>query len=78
MGHAIRSAIISSFLGSRPADRRVSPASHVHPGPVKELLIKGVTRDGNSFRPSDWADRLCGVMAVFRPDASASRATTTS
>ncbi|MDR2127720.1 MAG: DUF3579 domain-containing protein [Burkholderiaceae bacterium] len=32
-----------------------------------EVLIQGVTRDGRTFRPSDWAERLAGVMAQFRP-----------
>jgi hypothetical protein len=34
---------------------------------VKEVFIQGVTLDGKTFRPSDWADRLCGVMSPFRP-----------
>jgi hypothetical protein len=34
---------------------------------AKEVFIQGVTRDGKTFRPSDWADRLCGVMSQFRP-----------
>jgi len=33
----------------------------------KVLLIQGVTRSGRTFRPSDWAERLCGVMSQFRP-----------
>ena len=33
----------------------------------KELIIKGVTRSGDAFRPSDWAERLCGVLAIYRP-----------
>lgn len=32
-----------------------------------EFLIHGVTVHGKPFRPSDWSERLCGVMAVFRP-----------
>ncbi len=32
-----------------------------------QLLIQGVTRDGRTFRPSDWAERLAGVMSQFRP-----------
>ena len=35
--------------------------------PAKEVFIQGVTRDGRSFRPSDWAERLAGVMSSFRP-----------
>ena len=30
-----------------------------------EVVIKGLTRDGKTFRPSDWAERLCGVLSVF-------------
>ena len=39
----------------------------------RELIIKGVTRDGGSFRPSDWAERLCGVLAIYRPGFIATR-----
>ena len=34
---------------------------------AKEVFIQGVTRDGKVFRPSDWAERLAGVMSSFRP-----------
>lgn len=34
------------------------------------FLIKGITLDGRSFRPSDWADRLCSVMSAFGDQAS--------
>jgi len=30
------------------------------------LTIIGVTPDGKKFRPSDWADRLCGSLATLR------------
>jgi hypothetical protein len=33
-----------------------------------EFVILGVTADGKPFRPSDWAERLCGVMAAFGGD----------
>ena len=35
---------------------------------VVEFVIRGVTLDGRPFRPSDWAERLCGVMAAFGND----------
>src|SRR4051812_7602155 len=42
-----------------------------NPTPLaKEFFILGVTHDGEQFRPSDWAERLCGVMACFRPEGS--------
>lgn len=31
----------------------------------EELLILGVTPGGRSFRPSDWTERLCGVLASY-------------
>ena len=33
-----------------------------------EVVIQGVTESGQSFRPSDWAERLCGMMSVFGQD----------
>jgi len=38
--------------------------------PAKEFIIQGITSDGKPFRPSDWAERLCGVMSCFRPEGS--------
>lgn len=38
---------------------------------VRQLIIQGVTKNGVRFRPSDWAERLAGVMARFRPPGSA-------
>ena len=32
-----------------------------------KIHILGVTLDGKTFRPSDWAERLAGVMSQFRP-----------
>ena len=29
------------------------------------FVIIGITTEGRQFRPSDWAERLCGVMSVF-------------
>jgi hypothetical protein len=34
----------------------------------REYFIHGVTSDGRPFRPSDWAERLCGVLAAFGND----------
>lgn len=33
----------------------------------REYFIKGITQDGHTFRPSDWAERLAGAMSSFRP-----------
>jgi hypothetical protein len=37
------------------------------PSSASEVFIQGVTREGRPFRPSDWAERLAGVMSPFRP-----------
>ena len=34
---------------------------------AKELVILGLTLGGQPFRPTDWAERLAGVMSQFRP-----------
>ena len=34
---------------------------------AKEVFILGITHEGRTFRPSDWAERLAGVMSQFRP-----------
>jgi hypothetical protein len=39
---------------------------------TKEVFIQGVTLDGRTFRPSDWAERLAGVMSQFRPGGARS------
>jgi len=35
--------------------------------PARELLIRGITHHGRAFRPSDWSERLAGVLACYRP-----------
>lgn len=32
-----------------------------------KIIIKGVTEAGGKFRPSDWAERLCGAVASYGP-----------
>ena len=32
-----------------------------------QFFILGLTSAGKPFRPSDWAERLCGVMSAYRP-----------
>lgn len=40
---------------------------------VGEHIIQGITGNGRAFRPSDWAERLCGAMSCFRPEDDRSR-----
>lgn len=39
----------------------------------RKFVIVGQTGDGRAFRPSDWAERLAGVMAAFRPGKAGSQ-----
>ena len=32
---------------------------------LDEIIIEGKTVEGKKFRPSDWVDRLCGMLADF-------------
>lgn len=32
----------------------------------KKIIIEGVTSQGKTFRPSDWAERMSGAMASFK------------
>lgn len=32
----------------------------------KKIIIKGVTSKGQTFRPSDWAERMSGTLASFK------------
>ncbi len=41
--------------------------------PPRELIIQGVTSSGRPFRPSDWDERLCSVLAAYRPGFVATR-----
>ena len=36
----------------------------------REYFVWGKTLEGQTFRPSDWAERLAGAMACFRPDGA--------
>ena len=37
----------------------------------RQYYIQGVTLEGRTFRPSDWAERLAGAMSSFRPGGPA-------
>ena len=38
------------------------------PADIGEIVIQGITESGAAFRPSDWAERLCGMMSIFSED----------
>lgn len=33
-----------------------------------DIIIRGITASGKKFRPSDWAERLAGVLTTFGHD----------
>jgi hypothetical protein len=55
-----------------PADQPVRAAAVVEP-PGAPFVVLGVTASGRAFRPSDWAERLAGVMATFQPPGTGPR-----
>jgi hypothetical protein len=38
-----------------------------------KYIIHGRTLSGHVFRPSDWAERLCSVLACFQPNPNKDR-----
>jgi hypothetical protein len=49
---------------------RVPRQPMIQPKP-RQVIIQGQTKDGRTFRPSDWAERLAGAMSSFRPGGGA-------
>ena len=47
--------------------RRTTVQRLMHSDDTHKLYILGITQQGKTFRPSDWAERLAGVMSQFRP-----------
>ncbi|MDH5190473.1 MAG: DUF3579 domain-containing protein [Gammaproteobacteria bacterium] len=33
-----------------------------------KIIIEGMTREGRKFRPSDWAERMCGALSTVGND----------
>ena len=57
----------SNGLAQRPPSSMTATPPSEKP---REFVIHGVTLDGRSFRPSDWAERLASAMSCFRPEGS--------
>jgi len=62
---AVADRVPAGSAAARPAAQAVSPA-HPAAGP-RRFVIRGTTKDGRSFRPSDWSERLASAMSCFRP-----------
>lgn len=35
---------------------------------MKKIIIEGITTNGRKFRPSDWAERMSGMLSTFGRD----------
>ena len=53
--------------GTHPASTLLLPPRVMTSSKPRKFIILGTTLDGKTFRPSDWAERLAGAMASFRP-----------
>ena len=55
--------------GVRPAagDRPTTAHATMSAASPRRFKIQGITREGKTFRPSDWAERLAGTLSSFRP-----------
>ena len=51
-----------------PHSPSAGPAGSLPGNSVGKIIIQGVTQAGRAFRPSDWAERLSGIMCAFGGD----------
>ncbi len=45
-----------------------TPTLPAAPARKPRIVIQGITLQGRAFRPSDWSERLCGIMVTFGGD----------
>lgn len=66
--HAARGPVPPQLLPPRAmqASLRVAPILMTF-APPRQFHIIGITLEGRTFRPSDWAERLASAMSSFRP-----------
>ena len=56
-------------LAPHPRGSQFQPPA-MTPLKPRQFYIHGLTLEGRTFRPSDWAERLAGAMSSFRPGGS--------
>lgn len=63
-------------LGVRPASGgRPTPAhATMSAAAPRQFKIQGITREGKTFRPSDWSERLAGALSSFQPPGAGMQA----
>src|SRR5262245_64762758 len=65
-------ALVHAVPGAVPAATGAAPCVPAPPAAMSAATprlfkIQGITREGKTFRPSDWAERLAGALSSFRP-----------
>jgi len=73
--HAALQQTPGTMAAEPSAPRRLPPTPvglRAVPSPMtsprhRQYTIQGLTLEGRTFRPSDWAERLAGAMSCFRP-----------
>ena len=56
-------------LALHPMGSQFQPPA-MTPSKPRQFYVHGLTLEGRTFRPSDWAERLAGAMSSFRPGGS--------
>ncbi len=56
---------VNAFLKSAPKRSKLTAAMSEY---EDKVIIKGLTRDGERFRPSDWAQRLVNSVSSIGPN----------
>jgi hypothetical protein len=64
-------APVNSSIAQPVGSATVPTQSTPTPTKPREVFIQGITKQGRTFRPSDWAERLAGAMSSFRPGGAA-------
>ncbi len=70
MHHALLDPDSAALQHKRGTMSAATPSRRMTSSPPREVFIQGITKDGKTFRPSDWAERLAGAMSCFRPGGS--------
>jgi hypothetical protein len=65
IGRAVRKPLWKESPGWLATADRTEPMTSTTP---RQYFIQGITLEGKTFRPSDWAERLAGAMSCFRPE----------
>jgi len=59
--------IIPLVARSAAASRPASAHATMSAAAPRQFKIQGITREGKTFRPSDWSERLAGALSSFQP-----------